>query len=85
MGFPFFPPPPPPYKKVLSLVAGGGMLMLTAFAPLSIVSVKIYMGGRGDNAAGGLISRDSVEKLPIVRVNSRKTYRIFNKDFSRLW
>ena len=41
------------------MVAGGSMLIPTAFAPLSIVSVwKIYIGMGGYNAARGLISRD---------------------------
>ena len=45
------------FKGPLSVFAEGGMLIPTAFAPLSIVSVqKIYKGG-GYNAARGLISR----------------------------
>jgi hypothetical protein len=52
------------YRFPLSVFARGVMLMLTAFAPLSIVSVKNnILGEGGGNAARSLVSRDTASFL----------------------
>ena len=64
--------PPPQTKKCFMVLRsqwslGGCMLMPTAFAPLSIVSVKkIYMGGF--NAARGPISRDIAKNCVLANI-----------------
>jgi hypothetical protein len=53
------------YESPLSVIAVGGMLMYTAFAPISIVSVyKIYMGRY--NAARCPISMDIASKVQML-------------------